>query len=301
MISWLLALAGCHLFEVVDIVCAADEACADAADTDLDTDIDTDTRLPSLGWVISGAPASGVHRILAFDATGTQIGGWPDLGTATGPVAFDPVTGSAYLAYDGGLYQLDSDGMMVRSSGTFLDTVAIDVADGIVYAATGGGLGTWDIANDIAGEAPFAERLSGLSGVGVAADGSVYLSDTDGGAPDLYRWSIGGPAPTLLYTDFDGSSARARIVFPGPDDEPHTCSGAGAFYAVADLAEGNTRPIVSYAGGLTDVNACAFDPQNDTWLLFSPSGGVVRIDSANNAETMVEPSTSYTLKRAGFF
>jgi len=309
-----LALGGCHVFEVVEIECASDEACArrdtDAdtdtdtdADTDADTDTDTDTGSvvnPTRGWVLSGLSNSGLGGVVAFDPTGGVIGQWSGAAGIAGPVAYDIATDSAYLAYDGALYQLKRDGEEKRAGTAFPDVLSLAVTDGVVYMATGDGLSSWNSANEVVTSARFDYALTGLVGVGVASAGSVFATDTNGGAPDLYEWSAGG-TPAAVATDFDGSAARARIVFAGPEGAAYTCSAAGAFYAVADLVAGSSRPVAVYSGGLTDVSACAYDPGDSTWLLFSPSAGVIRLDAQNRAEIVFAPDSSTTLVRGGFY
>ncbi|MDP2310505.1 MAG: hypothetical protein Q8P18_31090 [Pseudomonadota bacterium] len=311
MIPLSLALAGCHVFDVVEIVCASDEACAEPpadadtdtdADTDADTDTDTDTDIvaPTSGWVISGANSSG-SRVLVFNALGVQVAAWTELGDAAGPVAFDPAIGAAFLAADDALYRLSADGALKVARAEYPGVLDIAFADGFVYAATGDGVVTWNASDDTAEVAAFDAPVSGLVGVGRAPGASIYATDTDGGSPDLYQWSVGGGAPVVLHTDFDVSAARATIVFAGPDDQPYTCSAAGAFYSVADLAAGGSRHVAYYEGGLTDVSACAFDRGDGTWLLFSPSAGVIRLDMQSRAKVVLEPSSSYDLIRGGFY
>jgi hypothetical protein len=308
-----LALGGCHVFEVVEIECAAGELCARGrgrdtdgdADTDADTDTDTDSDTgpvvnPTRGWVLSGISSAGSGAVFAFDPTGAVLAQWSDLWAVAGPVAFDPASDSAFLAYDSALYQLKSDGEQKRALIAFPDVLSLAAADGVVYMATGNGLTSWSSTDEVVTTATFDPAVTGLVGVGVGVGGAVYATDTNSGAPDLYEWSAGG-APTVVAADFDGSAARARIVFAGPDGVAYTCSAAGAFYAVADLVAGSSRPVAVYSGGLTDVSACAYDPGDATWLLFSPTAGVIRLDAQNRAETVFAPDSSTTLVRGGFF
>ncbi|MDP2312277.1 MAG: hypothetical protein Q8P41_05175 [Pseudomonadota bacterium] len=309
----LLALGGCHVFDVVEIVCAANEPCArgdggDAdtdtdADTDADTDVDTDTGpvvLPSRGWVISGL-ATGGGRVIVFNSDAAQVAAWTDIDDANGPVAYDPVTGAAVLAYDGALYQLSADGTMKRAADPFPDALSVAFADNRAYVATGAGITTWFADDDTTDSVPFETTpLAGLVAVGLGPAGSVYASDTDGGAPDFYQWSVGS-LPTSLYRDYDSSAARARIVFAGPEDAPYTCSEAGAIYAVSALAEGSSRPVVYYSGELTDVSACAYDPGDASWLIFSPTAGVVRLDAQSRSEVVLAPGSSYSFVRGAFY
>jgi hypothetical protein len=167
------------------------------------------------------------------------------------------------------------------------------------YVATGDNLHAWNASTEATSTA-FDADLAGLLAVAAGPDGSVYASDTDGGSPDLYQWTLGS-TPTRLYSDFDVSTARARILFPGPRDLPYSCSTAGAIYNVADLADGSSAPVVFYAGGLTDVSACAYDPGDETWLLFSASTGVVRMDAQGRGQVVMAPEGSFTFVRASFY
>ena len=310
MIPLVLSLVGCHVFEAVEIQCASDEACAQAdtdtdtdADTDTDTDADTDTDTgplfaPTRGWVLSGA-SSGGNRVVVMNPVGETVAAWTDLGDAAGPVGFDIASGDAVLAYASTLYHLDQAGGVSVATGSFPDTLDLTFVQGVAYMANGANVVAWDSASDSTDTA-FASSLRGVSGVGASTTANVYITDTDGGSPDLYQWSSGAE-PTTLYTDFDGNSARARIVFAGPADAPHTCSTAGAIYAVSGLAEGNSRPLAYYSGGLTDVSACAYDPGDETWLLFSPTVGVIRLDAQSRSEIVFAPTSSYTLVRGSFY
>ena len=77
--------------------------------------------------------------------------------------------------------------------------------------------------------------------------------------------------------------------------------GGFAALTMQSLAEDVSRPVAYYAGGLTDVSACAYDPGDASWLMFSPSVGVVRLDAQSRAEIVFEPTTSYTFVRASFY
>ncbi len=311
MILLSLALAGCHVFEAVEIDCASDEPCARPRDTDADADTDTDADTdadtdvdtgpvvgPSVGWVVSGESTAG-NRVLAFSPSGGTLAAWTGLGENAGPVAYDPDTGEAYLGAGGVVWRLQADGTVSSSTAAFPYALDLAVHDGEVYVATGDNLVAWNVAGDTTTSA-FSAAKAGLVALGVSPDGGVYASDTDGGAPDLYRWVAGG-TPTSLYADYDETASRARIVFPGPDGTPYGCSEAGAIYPIAALAEGSSRAVAFYNGGLTDVSACAYDPANETWLIFSPSVGVVRLDAQSRAEVVFEPVSSYTLVRASFY
>jgi hypothetical protein len=304
-----LVLVGCHVFDAVDIVCAGNEPCAHPhhgdTDTDVDADTDTDTDIdtgpvvaPLRGWVISlqGTPND---RVGVYGPHGETVAAWTDLGDSSGPVAYDPTTQTGVLASGRQLFLLGADGTTTAASPTFPDTAAVAFDGATAYAVDGANLLTWSVADDTSTEA-FSTALSGLVAVALGPSGSVYASDTDGGSPDLYQW-FPGDSPVPLYADFDVSAARARVLFTGPADEAYACSAAGAFYRIADLASGSSTPVVFYAGGLTDVSACAYDPGDETWLLFSPSAGVIRVDAQGRGDVVFEPPASYTLVRANFF
>ena len=307
-------LAGCHVFEVVAIDCASDEPCArpakdratdtdTAVDTDTDTDSGTDTDTgpvvrPTVGWVVSGSSGGG-NRVVAFSPAGGTVAAWTDLGDAEGPVAYDPVTGNAVVAAGGQLVLLGVGGGVLRAVDGYPYVRDVATRDNIVYVAAGDNLIAYDGIAETRNVA-FTTTVTGLAAVSLGPDGLVYASDTDAGAPDLYTWD-GAASPAAVHTDYDTSGARAQIVFAGPDGAPHTCSSAGAVYAVASLASGSSRPVAFYSGGLTDVSACAYDPGDETWLLFSPAVGVIRLDAQSRAEVVFEPVSSYTLVRASFY
>ena len=304
MIVSLLSLSGCHVFEVVDIPCASDEKCAHIGgdpdtDTDADTDIDTDVDTgpivgPSLGWIVSGTAASG-DRVVAYDAAGSTLAAWTDLDGA-GPVAYDSATGEAVLLTDTATTRLLADGTAAASDQAFTDARDVAFRDGTMLVTTSTNLYAYDGTTL---ETAFEEPLTSLRGMALATDYAVAV-DGDNETPDLYKWALGRD-PIALYSDFDATDARVDTVFLGPDEEPYVCSSVGAIYKVSELDGGSDRPVAFYTGGATDISACAFDPGDDSWLLFSPALGVIRMDAQSRAEVVFEPPTAYTMVRAAFF
>jgi hypothetical protein len=307
LISLSLALVGCHVFEVVEIDCASDEPCARKpdADTDTDTDADTDTDVdtgplvaPTRGWVISGRSSAG-NGVLAFSAEGEPGHAWTGLGSLEGPVAYDPASDTAVIGSGGQLHVLGADDSVRTASTTFAEVLDLSWVGDTVFVATRDNLVAWDPSADSAQEA-FPDGLEGVVAVGRGPEDTVYATDTGDAAPDLYQWGNDG-TPTLLYQDFDQNDARAGVVFAGPDDSPHVCSSAGAIYAVRNLVEGVSRPLAYYDSGLTDVSACGYDPGDGSWLLFSPSAGVIRLDAQSRGQVVYSPGGTFTLVRASFF
>jgi hypothetical protein len=312
----LLPLLGCHVFETVAIDCASDEPCArpkdaDAdtdtdADTDADTDTDTDTDAdtgplvePSMGWAISGE-AGGGNRVMVYGPDGVTLAAWTSLGDLAGAVAYDPAAGVAYVGNADGLYRLAADGSVGQGPTEIRDVRDVAAADSGVYAAVGTNVVAWRPSTGSYEFAVDESESDAVSALAPRAGGGVLVLDTTGGSPDVYRWTVGSSVARLAE-DFDDSASRALVVFAGPDDAPHTCSAAGGVYSVERLAAGEARPVAYYSGGLTDVSACAYDPGDGSWLLFSPSVGVIRMDADSRAEVAFAVPTSYTPVRASFF
>lgn len=312
MIVSLLSLLGCHVFESISIECVAGMPCAGGGGGD-DTDtggVDTadsgetgDTAVESgplvessVGFVVAATATRG-DRAYVYDAEGALLALFEDFGTVAGPVAYDDATGEGALVTTDGLVWLVEDQVPTPLPLT-QEVSDLALADGFAWLATELDV----VAMNADGETRVAWSGDGAGTVGAIAaapGGGVWITRIEGGVPSLYAWS-GDGSPTLVTAAFDTTGARARVLFAGPDDEPHTCSAAGGVYAVADLAAGNGTPAVYYDGGLTDVAACGWDPGDETWLLFSPSAGALRVDAQGRATVAVSAPDGFTLVSGNF-
>ncbi len=309
----LLVLAACHVFEVVDIPCTAGMACAEAdadtdadsdtdTDTDSDTDVDTDDTAPivvsSVGFVVS-LTSSSSSLVRVYSPDGPLVTQWDGFGSVTGAVGYDHASGNAYVVDSTGGAWLAADGAT---------SAAPNVGDVAPIAAEVTGEGVWVVsATDIAfgawGDSTLAPIIQYdepvILGAVRAPDGGVWYTRQDG-AIDLLRIGSDGVVD-VVADDFDTSRGRARIVFAGPEGSPFVCTNVGAAYAVAELVAGRAAPTVYYAGGLTDVSACGYDPGDDTFLFFSPSAGIVRTDRFGRGQVVVPVPAGSTFVRANFF
>ncbi len=76
----------------------------------------------------------------------------------------------------------------------------------------------------------------------------------------------------------------------------------GAIHAVADLRTGETDPVVKVTVDplLTDVSDCAWDPGNDTFLVYSATRGIYRAERAGTVAQVFTPSAGYTFGRVAW-
>ena len=308
MIALSLMLAGCHVFETVAIDCTAGMPCArgDAdADTDADSDADSDTDPPdtgpivepSRGFVFSLTGTAG-DRVRLFSPTGALTSQWTDFGDVSGPVAYDAESGRGAVVGAGTLVVLNADGT-TTSTGIGESAVNdLEIVGDSLYAAVE------DNVVHVTADGDVTQALPGGSGtvgaIGVASDGGVLFTFGVGNTTDLDRF-VGPDELSTVTENFDGTMARARVVFVGPDDAVYTCTSHGAVHLVSDLAAGHLAPVVFYDGGLSDVTDCAWDAGDGSWRLISTSAGVVRVDAQGRGEVLLEPPSGYTLVRGNFY
>ncbi len=115
----------------------------------------------------------------------------------------------------------------------------------------------------------------------------------------LVDWTVSGhvwsvdfsdlesPRTTSLYAQYDTEETRTAHLFPGPGGAPHSCSAAGAMYAVSDLFDGVVAPVRIPGEPLSDVVACAYEPVEDQLVVVSASKGVVLVGAGSSSEVAV--------------
>ena len=277
------------------------------ADADSDTDTDTDTGTvspPTLGYTVAYT-GSGVGDTIVYDADGSELKSWHNYPETAGPVAYDASTDTAFVFQGADLVELDSNGSYQTGNTGYGSTFDADAEDGQVWVLFGTELLIYD---ESAGSAsyPFNNSLVDARGVAVK-NGEAYVVDNNKAAdgsgnagPDLYKCDTRGNC-SLLYQDFDTSSARGRNVFFGPDDEPYGCTGAGAVYSIRSLSSGVTTPAAFFDGiSLTDVSDCGWDEGSSEYLLYSPSNGVIRMREDSSGGVVTPTPSTYAGARAQF-
>ncbi|MBM4369292.1 MAG: hypothetical protein FJ102_23975 [Deltaproteobacteria bacterium] len=306
-------LLGCHVLEEYSVECTSDMPCAKAgdtdpdADTDTDTDSDTDTDTdtgpppePSVGWVVSLVGGT-TGRVRVYDPSTREVTyEWAGFGTYGGTAYYNPSTGAGVLFSDDEIVFLGADGT-TSTYGGGLSGSRYDVSR----------LGRYGILALQGGVIRFDESFSvlelmivyGTFGNTLPVGGNAnvgYLADVASGGPDLYTLQPSG-SYELTYTDYDSSTQRGANVFVGPGDAPFGCSSGGGIYEVDDLMVGSRDPYLSYDGEVTDVSECAYDPQSDQFLLFSPTAGVIRVDPDGTGKQVFSPPNGYTLHNVYFY
>ena len=302
-----LFLAGCHVFESALVECTSDMPCAvpddtavDTADSGVDTADTGPTGTPSVGWVTSMA-GGGNSVVRVFDpVTGEVAQEWTGFGEYSGAAYYEPESQAAVLVAVNYVIQLKADGN-VGTIGEGPASEAYDVTHLGPYmlAAYRGGLAELSADYSHNEDVLPAGSLAEIRFVGGNRNIAYYVDPTDGG-PDL--WSIDPSGLTkLVLQDYDTSLTRATNIFVGPDDKPFGCSTAGAIYDVGALADGNTHPYAYYDDGLTDVADCAWDAGNKTFLLYSPTRGVLRVDLYGHGTWVFAPSAGYEYARVYWY
>ena len=132
------------------------------------------------------------------------------------------------------------------------------------------------------------------------SDRVAFFSDVSEGGPDLWMLPPGEEAE-LVAKDYDTSATRSANVFVGPDDRPYACGNTGGIYSVDDLIAGKVRAVASLEGGVDDVESCAFDPGDESWLSYSPTRGVFRVSAAGATTQVLELSEGYTYDRVYWY
>lgn len=312
MIVLLYPLLGCHVFETVAIDCVRGMPCATGGGGDVDTAVDTDTDTgadsgggpdtapvvaPSRRAIVSVTGDRG-DRVYAYDADGTTMYIWKDYGGGTGPVDFEPAESIGALAAGGSVHWLVPDQAPLTVA--FAEPVEdVAVAGRKAWLVTKDNV--WMLETGTSDAVAVLELPADEVGaVAVNPAGGVWFTSIMGGVPSLHAISADGELSTV-HEGFDTTGARARILFAGPDGEPYACSSAGGVYRVADVAAGVHTPVVYYDDGLNDVTECGWDDGDDTWLIFSKTKGVVRVDAQGRGTVALQAPEEFTLARGNFF
>jgi hypothetical protein len=312
------ALAGCHVFETLDIPCTAGMPCAsptDSADTGAgpdsgeppDTGQDSGDTAPEPGSPVRGlvvsVEGSTGARVRVYDPVGVLRAQWSGFGAIVGPVAFDPRSGHALVVGPADSRWLNADASSAEGPPTDGTTpVAVLFADGAFQAVWSTRAAALSFGAT-ALTAPYEEREGLLRGAAAASDGGLWLSrrPSRSDAADLLRLLPDGTSG-VAYLGFDLiENGRDAMVLEGPGGSPYVCSARGEPYAVDDLARGRVAPAVTPDVALDDVSACAYDPGDGSWLAFSPTRGAYRFDAAGRGTAVVSVPSGYTFVAGTFY
>lgn len=303
-LSVLLLLAGCHVFEDVQVTCTSDMPCANP-DTDTDDTGDPDTGDtdtgpsgdPVVGWVTSMRGGErGIIRV--FDPVTSEVEAeWSVPVELAGAPYYEPWNRTGLLVGVGGLYTLDADGGTTRVNDVGAESENYDTTrlGRHLLVAYQGGLQT--LSADLAEIASVLESgsLSEIRYVG-GSENRAFFVDPSAGGPDL--WTVDGDGNVqLVKEDYDTSLTRATNVFVGPEEAPFACSPAGAVYSINKIIGGDARPVAYHDDDFADVSDCAYDPGDGSFLIYSASRGVFRIDEGGRADQVSTPSTGYVYAR----
>ncbi len=282
-------LVGCHVFESIEVDCTSGSPCATVgdADTDTDTDSDSDTDTapvgdPTVGWVTSMTSAEkGIVRV--FDPTTGEVATEWITDPVAGSPYYEPASGLGLLIVVGALYQLGTDGnVTVVSEGPTNENYDLTHLGRHMLASFMGGVvevsADLSFNQQVIPQGTFAE----IRYVGGNERVAFFVDPSEGG-PDLWQLDTSGNY-VLVAADYDTSAKRATNVFVGPEDAPYGCSSVGAIYAIHDLEAGETDPRLFAVSDLTDVEDCAWDAGNETFLMYSPTVGVYRVDLKGHAD-----------------
>ncbi len=277
-----LSLLGCSLLEPLRIECTAEMPCAD--DTAATDGADTGEVVgPTRGFValVRGGNAP---ELRVYDADGIVAGRYIVASGAEGPV--DATSdGGVVAGANGQLWFVNGTGSFAVEAGQPLEAVHLDAGvawgfgpQGAVRAETSV---TW-----LAGAWP-SDGVVALR----RDDGAGWLAAwTDGNRTGIALHALDGEGgSTVAIAALTGDTARLRDVFTGPGGDPYGCSDVGAVYDLNALANGTTTPTSFPNLALNGVTACAWDPGDESWLLFAPSTGFVRMDGAGRATVVIAP------------
>lgn len=288
---FLLSMIACHLFTPLEITCVEGMACADdSASTDSAMDDTAGGGTPLLGMVVSVGTAGGTS-VQVLDPSGARVDTRGGFGNAAGPVAADPASGRVIVASDTAI--LWNDGATApQSVATTSPTLALDLlgdAARILEATT---LHTVNLGTTAAPTSVAMPPDEFAASMATAADGAALVT-TFSDAAHLY--GSDGATLTERTRGYDASVLRTRVVAWGPDDAPCLCTAVGAVYSIDALArEDAPAPLVYADLGMQDVSACAWDPGDGSWLLFSPTTGFVRADATGRATVLAAPGANET-------
>lgn len=304
-LSFLVLASGCHVFESIQVECTSDMSCAggtDTADT-ADTAEDTDTGTPGepeVGWVTAQAGAGKTFVRVIDPVSGEVARQWELNGEYPGTPFYDPASQSGLFAAIGGFWMLAADGD-VASAGEGPDSENYDISHlgPDMLAAYQGGLTRVSADMSVNEQVVPLGTLTEIRYVGGNSRVAFFVDPSSGG-PDLWKidtsWEYG-----QVLTDYDTSLTRASNVFPGPDDKPYACSPVGSIYSVEAVSAGQTRAEAVYDGTLDDVSDCTWDPGDESFILYSPTAGLFRIDVDGRSEQVAEASTGFAYGRVAWY
>jgi hypothetical protein len=215
-----------------------------------------------------------------------------DPDTPVQSVAYNPVSNQLSIALQDRLRQYTSEGAEAASfllaSGAPLQLLQ---QGGEVFLLFAEGGQTWVESLGVGTTASFLEPgdFSQIMVLGRGGEDEIFVADwTVSG----HLWSVDisdleAPRLTSLFAQYDTEEARSSILFPGPGGAPHTCSAAGAMYAVSDLFDGVAAPVRIPGDPLSDVVACAYEPLDDQLVVVSATEGVILVNAGNSSEVAV--------------
>jgi len=304
-LTFLMAAVGCHVFESVQVECTSDMPCAggdtsaDTADTDTGDTGEVPVGDPQVGWLTSLA-GGGKGLVRRFDPEGEVMKEWALDAELVGTPFFDPGSSSGLFVAIGGFYSLNADGTTtLMGEGPTSDAYDVTHLGPDMVASFQGGLVR--VSADGAASEPIVMpgTFTEIRHVGGSQNVAFFVDPSTGG-PDL--WAVDTAfSYWQIAEDYDTSLTRAINVFVGPDDKPYACSDSGAVYALEELMAGSSRPVAYYDNDFDDVGDCAWDDGDDSFLLYSPSQGVFRIDADGRGERVATPSTGYDYGRVYWY
>jgi hypothetical protein len=215
-----------------------------------------------------------------------------ELDTSAQSVAYNPVSMQLTLAQQDRLRQYTSDG--AEAASFLLDSgapVQLLQQEGTVFLLFAEGGQTWVERLGVGSTTVFVEpgTFSQIMVLGKGGENEILVVNwTETG----HLWSVDisdleAPLLASLFAQYDVEETRSSILFPGPGGAPHTCSAAGAMYAVSELFDGVVAPARIPGDALSDVVACAYDPRDDQLVLVSATKGVILVDAGNSSEVVV--------------
>ena len=297
----LLLLSACHLFSPTPTVeCVTGEACAkgttDTAETG-DTG-EPEGPTPARGWILGlDAGDKSAFRLYAPDAS--FVGDWKGF-TGSGQAAYDAESGEGLGITPDGVFLLNADATSTSLSAAPEYTINdIGWYGGYVLVAgmaDQGFLAVYDPAS--ADGSNLKTDVAPFGAIATSGDASriLYLD----AQPTLYAVDTSFNLKEKAKA-YDVDSALSDAVAIGPDGDTFVCSAEGAIYAVTSLQAGDRKALVVYDGTIADVIACTWDKGDDTWVLGSPSVGIIRIDSAGRSEIVFDPPNGYTVADISFY
>ncbi|MSQ03193.1 MAG: hypothetical protein EXR71_15100 [Myxococcales bacterium] len=240
----------------------------------------------------------GIVRV--FDPVTSEVAvEWSVPVELAGAPYYEPWNGSGLLVGVGGLYKLDADGGTTVADGVVPEDEQYDTTrlGRHLLVADQGGLRAMSADLTEIAEVLRSGSLSEIRHVG-GGEKRAYYVDPSAGGPDLWMVDTKGTVE-LVTKDYDTSLTRATNVFVGPEQEPFACSQAGAVYSIKKIIGGDARPVAYYDDDddFDDVSDCAYDPGDESFLIYSRSRGVFRVDEGGRGDQVSTPSSGYDYAR----